>query len=788
MIIFIFLETEPKLIEFINALQRHAQQNNKNVDFIDALEGCFRSDYKENSEKAIEVFKRYVNPEYPYYVEVVDRIRMNLSQENDLSLLKRFNEEFPPEKWDQLPRGSVVGQIAHWYPCFKARAAQRGIKCPVPNVIDKLDAKIGREIFLRTLIANISNNNEECFYRIRDKSNRYGHLQKQSYEGFLGDHGYFYKLLKKAYLEATINPDIEIINFLDRSTNASLKEQIQFIEEGKDFSITCGPVGHTIQIVIMEEILVVCDTGGVAEKHSFEIYRINKNKLNLTWLEKLKECKRRGSQKGFILLLDELIVDLEGQRHDLSDFSKGENFFICLKQIMGNCPWMSKEAAFYFYHFLKNFKEIVTEEEWKTGLKVSEETLKELLSRMTKTDEEFTKALSKALLRFLKKEMEGIRNGTSPLKPHWKFLLDVLVRPLRYNIPQEDTTMYTGYLAEIFRLCPLEELCSLMKGLKSRSYEFNLFSSLLAALSMFLQADLSQGEKNIQKVVFKHRQLVTAILECCPPDDIALKGSGSYSTLTLATLLEDEALLKRLLENVAVPSEEALTLAYKLGNNELALKFLNHQVVLLKQQDMFKELWETTTRCNQKLLEVKILPSSKIFEIKTLPTWKLFLQVLLDPLVQVPDWQFKYLLSNLFTFCPGEEVCSFVQNEIKPKILENEKLYDLVLGALNHFLETRLPKKEQWKELPEEQIMIGLKEVTIQCRQLVTNILECSPLGSEEANGQSLMMALTLGDEMLILRLIEKLQHVENLIQNLLAFAQMLNDEKMMLWLQNYKK
>jgi len=784
MIIPTFLENDPKSVEFINVLQKNAQQHNRKANFIDALETHFNVEFKESSEKAMAAFKRYVDPEYPYYVEVIDRIRMYLSQKIDVSLLKRFDEEFPPEKWDLLPRGSAGGQKRHWYPGFKTRAAQRGIKCPVPKVRDELDLKIGKEIFLRILISNISNNNEECLYPICDK---YEYRQKLSYEGFLGNHGYFYRILKKAYLETTTNPDKEITNFLDRSTNATLKEQLQFIEEGKEFSITFGYAGHTIQIMIMDGMLVVCDTGIIAKKHSFEIYRINKNKLTLEWLEKLKNNLKIDSSEGFILLIDELIEGLEGQRHGLSDFSKGEDFFLCLQQIMGNCPWMSKEAAFYFYLFLKNFKGIVTEEEWQTGLKVSEETLKELSLRMTKTDEEFTKMLSKALLRFLNKEMEGIRNGTWPLKPHWKFLLDVLVRPLRYNIPQEDAKIYTGYLAEIFKLCPLGEVCSLIKGLKSRYHEFGLYPSLLAALDLVLQSEVSQEKENIQEVIFKYRQLVAAVLECCPPDYVSLKGAMGLSALGFAILLEDEALEKSLLESVFIPSKEALTLSYNLGYKKFTLKFLQRQIMFIEKRDMLNQAFEQEVRSVQKVLGVKILPPSKMLQIENMPEWKLFLQVLLDPLVEVPGQNVIFLLSDMFALCSEEELCSLVQEVIKPRILENENLYDLLIDALDVFLKSRQPKKEQPEQF-DEQSLIEFRKAVIQYRQLVTNILECSPLSSEGNNGVSLIWALFLGDEVLAQRFLEKLQSVENLIENVLRFAQMLGDEKMMLWLKNHKK
>ena len=354
-----------------------------------------------------------------------------------------------------IPWGSVLSQKLHWYSRVKIYYFNAKKEIQQPNVIELKDWYRGKRIDCRKMIAHIGHQIGSCRYFL-SKDNEH----RQEYEWFFTNR-HMYKALKKGLLDDLEEDEtIEGLTkqFFDNSLETAKVKLFNSIMAGEPCSFETGfakPEGHSIEVFCFDPYVIICDSSPCGE-YALKIFHMNKDKLTLDMLTKLMEKDYRTKEEA-LQLLQEFIQKLECRPHQLSQ-NLGKIELLRKKQIVNNCSWMSKELAFFFYLYLLKFKQIASEEEWTKGLDVSEEKQKKLSERtLIEIMPVFYSILSRALLRFIDKEIISIENKEDSLDPDWEFLVKVLLNSVFVRI-EEHKPLFDQRLQKILKLMPTKEL------------------------------------------------------------------------------------------------------------------------------------------------------------------------------------------------------------------------------------------------------------------------------------------------------------------------------------------
>lgn len=430
----------------IATLFKEVFDENKLTDIIRDVIRFYFLDENNFDKNKISFFISFLDPNNNKHVEMIHELGISFLENEQDEAFRKLCNFFLKEIWLKLPRTSV-SQDNHWYIRWKALHTHRKIKNIKPNIKYPHDYLIGIELFRRKVISHITQIPGECsFLNVENKT------VNIEYEGFSKCDRYFFKVLQKGLAKTIKILDKETKKFFKNSKELDIYKLHQRITEGEPCSYPSGFTGHSIEVLFYGNFLVFIDTGIFLEKYAFHIYRIDKNKITLELLQKLRDMRfYGGSLEQLETLINDLIVILNGKKHQSTIASFGEKEFLHKQQIDKHCTWTCKEAALYHFLRLKDLKEVAYTKEWNKKLNLTYITKEFWLLKHKKTERIFYKTLSTCLLRFLDKEIAGILNKTFVLVPDLNFLKRVLEAPL-LNVPEEDENKYLEMYKKIHHL------------------------------------------------------------------------------------------------------------------------------------------------------------------------------------------------------------------------------------------------------------------------------------------------------------------------------------------------
>lgn len=685
-------------------------------------------------DKRLYGLKNFINLNDPHFIHRLnDEYRLFIQTEGGFDKreepFQRLIQLLPPETWKNMPISSVPDISQHWYSDHKCMSFQ--YKNWDIQLIPKEneDYLKGKELFNRTLIANLGEKEGECSFLVGSKK------ITCCYTGFPTSSLYLYKVLKKGYLEACnkgeLNQDEEIIEFLDSSMINDPHQILSHILTGKPCCYTSGCLKHSIQIFMFDPFFVICETGNFFNESAFKIFRMNKNKFTLDWLHKLHLQKLNGNSEQMVQLLKELLIDLECQEDPvLTTICMLPNSF-SLFQKVGNCTWKSKISCFFISSVLKNLKKIVSNEEWKGEKQLTEKTCSMLAPILFEARTVAYRSTSKGLIRFLEKEVETILQG-SHLKPDWKFLFEVLTS-MPMSIRSQDHSIYDNYLVTILENCPIHQMQAIITDhIKPLCFEDReVFLNLFTAFSIYLKKQFSKENiTNISEVVTKERSLVKVILECCPKETVDIENETLPSPFQLAQLLLDDELIQTLSKRrvTFTELEEDLLKAYEKKDKYAVFELLKRYSHRIYQFIIYRDL------------------------IQDSPDLKFFISLLLDSEIQLKNKNAEYseMLCMSFYF---ENLLPTFSEEIEKCILKDSHQYNILKDSLIIFLTIQIPGTE------EKESLIHFQKEVLEKRELIFSLFNLYPQcwnEFDQSSLSSLELAIILEEELLVSNFLAK--------------------------------